>query len=99
MYFAKPKIQNLAKLNAARDLAKSILLKIVSRMRYDTKSQFERADNTDGPLKQAGARFDTRVKFLNMSGVDGNWYGKTFHLELKAPINLELDVNDWEDLD
>lgn len=82
-----------AKVNAARDEAKTILLTIVSRIRYDTLGRHERADLADGPLKAGGARFDTRIKFSNMSAIDGNWYGKSFYFEFKAPINLAYDPN------
>jgi hypothetical protein len=84
-----------AKINAARDLAKTVLLKIVSRMRYDILGKHERPDHADGPLKAGGARFDTKISFSNMSGIDGNWYGKSFYFEFKAPINLEYHAEEW----
>lgn len=84
-----------AGINAARDLAKGILLKIVSRMRLDTKTQYERPDNATGPLRAVTAVFDTKIKFGNMTAVDGNWYGKSFYFDLSVPINLVYDQNDW----
>jgi hypothetical protein len=84
-----------AEVNAARDRAKTILLKIVSRMRLDCKGLHERMDNADGPLRAKNVTFDTRIKFSNMTAIDGNWYGKSFYFDFRVPLNLVYEPNDW----
>jgi len=87
--------EEFSDINAARDLAKTILLKIVARMRLDCKGQHERVDQMDGPLRAQRVTFDTKIKFANMSAIDGNWYGKTFYFYFRSPLNLAYDTNDW----
>lgn len=84
-----------ANINAARDQAKSILQQIVSRMRIDCKTQFERTDQTIGPLKAETVVFDSKIKFSNMSAVDGSWYGKSFYFDFRSPLNLVYNPDNW----
>lgn len=81
--------------NAARDFAKAILLKIVSRIRLDCKSQFERADNQDGPLRGPCVSFSTDGKFSNMTAIDGNWYGKSLYIDFAVPLDITYNSEDW----
>lgn len=82
-------------INAGRDQAKTVLQKIVSKMRLDCKIGADRPDNTIGPLKSQGISFDSKIKFSNMTAIDGNWYGKSFYFDFKAPVNLVYQSNDW----
>jgi hypothetical protein len=80
---------------AARDQAKTTLNKIVSQMRLDCRGQYERPDNANGPLNVQQVTFDTKIKYANMSGIDGNWYGKSFYFEFRVPENLVYNPDDW----
>ena len=84
-----------ADINSGRDRAKSTLNKIVSLMRLDCKTAYERPDNQPGPLKAINVVFDSNIKYSNMTGIDGNWYGKSFYFEFKAPINLVYNPDDY----
>lgn len=82
-------------INGARDFAKLVLQKIVSRMRLDCKTAFERPDQTIGPLRAVNVVFDSNIKFSNMTGIDGNWYGKSFYFDFRVPLNLVYNPDDW----
>ncbi|RVU01079.1 hypothetical protein EOD41_10720 [Mucilaginibacter limnophilus] len=85
-----------AGIRQARDQAKEILLKIVSRMRRDAQDHWDdQGAHIIGALKAAKVVFSTAIKFTNMTAVDGNWYGKSFWFEFKAPVNLVYNEGDW----
>lgn len=84
-----------ADINAARDAAKGTLLKIVSLMRRDCQQQIDEGTLVAGPLKAVNVVFDSNIKFSNMTAIDGNWYGKSFYFEFKAPVNLAYNPDNY----
>ncbi|MGY0037631.1 hypothetical protein [Pedobacter sp. NJ-S-72] len=84
-----------SEIKAARDHAKSTLIKIIVLMRKDIQDKFIYATDTAGPLKLAGIVFDSGGKYDDMDGVDGNWYGKSIYFDFKATINLAYNPNDY----
>ena len=87
--------EKFSDINTARDQAKAILLKIMSRMRLDCKGKFERTDNADGPLRVQFISFDSNVKLSNMTAIDGNWYGKSLYFSFSVPVDLVYNPLDW----
>jgi hypothetical protein len=87
--------EKFSDINAARDQAKAILLKMVSRIRIDCKGEFEREDNADGPLRTQRVVFDSNVKLSNMTAIDGNWYGKSAYFNWSVPVDLVYNPLDW----
>lgn len=85
-----------ADINAARDQAKSILLKIITRIRFDCRDKYIRNTVANGPLKALNVIFDSKIKYENMTDIDGNWYGKSFYFYFRAPVQeLPYNSNDW----
>ena len=79
----------------ARDLAKAILLKAVSRMRIDCQPFGLYSDGAAGPLCGQIATFDSACKYDDMDGIDGNWYGKAMYFTWKVPLDLSYNPADW----
>lgn len=87
--------ETFANIRAAYDQAKTTLNKLVAQIRLDCKGKYERPDNQDGPLRQQFVTFDTKIKYNNVSDVDGNWYGKSYYFDFCVPENLVWNPDDW----
>jgi hypothetical protein len=87
--------ESFANILIARDLAKTILLKIVSRMRLDCEPLGIYSNGAAGPLWGQIATFDSACKYDDMDGIDGNWYGKAIYFTWKVPLDLSYNGADW----
>jgi hypothetical protein len=88
-----------AELDDARERAKMIGKKFISRMMFDLLQKDLRDDNVDGPLRARRITFDRSGQYTNLGniGEGENWTGKMLEIKLngQGDGDYQYNPNDW----
>ncbi len=95
MHVLKKTSEKFEDINAAKSEAKEILIRAIALIRKDCEDIGMYADDQAGPLKALNTIFDSAGKYDDMSVEEGNWHGKTCYFDLKSPVEMSYDPDNY----